>query len=80
MNPEVKAKDYQMPLIKDQKFDTYMMKFLYSFKNIYSENINEGNIMFLTGPTKMGKSWFLRYNLRRFQNSPQVSAFPQLEP
>lgn len=44
---------------------------MYSFKNIYSENINSRNLMFLTGPTKCGKSWFLRYNLRKFQASGQ---------
>ncbi len=48
-----------------------MQKFLYSFKNIYSENINTRNLLFMTGPTKGGKSWFLRYNLRKFQASGQ---------
>jgi len=42
---------------------------MYSFKNIYSENINMGNSAFLTGPTKCGKSWYLRYNMAKFQNS-----------
>ena len=48
-----------------------MQKFLYSFKNIYSDNINTRNLLFLTGPTKAGKSWYLRYNLRKFQASGQ---------
>jgi predicted AAA+ superfamily ATPase len=44
---------------------------MYSFKNIYSENINSANLAFVTGPTKYGKSWLLRYNLRKFQASQQ---------
>lgn len=43
---------------------------MYSFKNIYSENINMDAACFVIGPTKCGKSWFLRYNLRKFQSSP----------
>ena len=46
---------------------------MYSFKNIYSENINGYSAgCFITGPTKCGKSWYLRYNMRKFQNS-QIS-------
>ena len=44
---------------------------MYSFKNIYSENINGRNVMFVTGETKAGKSWLLRYNIRKFQASTQ---------
>lgn len=44
---------------------------MFSFKNIYSENINSANLAFVTGPTKIGKSWLLRYNLRKFQASQQ---------
>ena len=48
---------------------------MFSFKNIYSENINTAASCFITGPTKCGKSWFIRENLKRFQkssNRPQV--------
>lgn len=44
---------------------------MFSFKNIYSENINSANLAFVTGPAKVGKSWLLRYNLRKFQASQQ---------
>jgi hypothetical protein len=44
---------------------------MFSFKNIYSENINGRNLMFFTGETKQGKSWLLRYNIRKFQASTQ---------
>jgi len=36
---------------------------MFSFKNIYTENINTSNLMFITGPTKCGKSVLLRQNL-----------------
>ena len=39
---------------------------MFSFKNIYTENINSANLMFITGPTKSGKSVFLRQNLNEF--------------
>ena len=42
---------------------------MYSFKNIYSENINVDAACFLIGPSKSGKSWYLRYNMRKFQAS-----------
>jgi predicted AAA+ superfamily ATPase len=60
------AGDFSFPFFKDEDFNRYMQKYMYSFKNIYSENINTKNVLFVTGPTKSGKSWFLRYNLRKF--------------
>lgn len=66
------SSDFKMPFFKNDAFVDYAQRFMYSFKNIYSENINSGNVLFLTGPTKSGKSWFLRYNIRKFENSPQV--------
>ena len=39
---------------------------MFSFKNIYTPNINSSNLMFFTGPTKCGKSWLLRHNIDKF--------------
>lgn len=64
--------DFAFPFFKSEQFNKYMQKFMFSFKNIYSENINGNNVLFLTGPTKVGKSWFVRYNIRKFQASSQV--------
>jgi predicted AAA+ superfamily ATPase len=66
------AGDYDFPFFKEEKFGKFLQGFMYSFKNIYSSNINGRNILFLTGPSKCGKSWFLRYNIRKFQASSQV--------
>lgn len=45
---------------------------MHSFKNIYTTNINYANVCFVTGPIKGGKSWFLRYNIRLFEQSKAV--------
>ena len=42
---------------------------MYSFKNIYSPNINGDSLAFVMGPSKSGKSWFLKYNMRKFETS-----------
>jgi len=42
---------------------------MYSFKNIYSENINADALCLVTGATRCGKSWFLKTNMRKFQGS-----------
>lgn len=57
--------------MKDEEHNKHIQKFMFSFKNIYSENINGRNLMFFTGETKGGKSWLLRYNIRKFQASSQ---------
>ena len=46
-----------------------MQKFLFSFKDIYSENINQQNLIFVNGPDRVGKSWFLRQSLKQFAES-----------
>lgn len=71
LEPQRVGQDYDFPFLKDEKFNRFIQKFMYSFKNIYSENINGRNVMFVTGETKAGKSWLLRYNIRKFQASTQ---------
>ncbi|MFO0117616.1 MAG: hypothetical protein ACK521_08380 [bacterium] len=53
----------------DQKFNKHIQAYMFSFKNIYSPNINSSNLMFFTGPTKCGKSWLLRHNLEKFSSA-----------
>ena len=64
-----KLSDFRWPMFRTAKFDHVLTHYMYSFKNIYSENINAFAMCFVTGPTKCGKSWFLRQNMRRFQNA-----------
>jgi hypothetical protein len=75
VEPKKIAKDFKFPFLLDEKFNKYIAKFMFSFKNIYTENINAKNLMIFTGPSKIGKSWLLRYNMRRFINSDKVISF-----
>ena len=67
---ERRLSDLKWPVFLNSRYNEALTKFMFSFKNIYSENINGGSAgCFITGPTKCGKSWYLRYNMRKFQNS-----------
>ena len=62
-----KASDFEWPLFKPEPLHAkFTQKFMHSFKNIYSPNINSSNLMLVTGKTKGGKSYFLRSNLKKF--------------
>lgn len=63
--------DFQWPVLRDRASSRYLKHFMFSFKNIYSENCNSANLMFITGPTKSGKSVFLRQNLNEFASKGQ---------
>ena len=60
--------ELRWPFFRNQAFDNALQNYMFSFKNIYSPGINTGNSLFLIGPTKSGKSWFLRSNLRKFKD------------
>ena len=68
VNERPPASTFHWPLIKEKVFSRYLKHFMFSFKNIYSENINTSNLMFITGPTKCGKSVLLRHNMIDFTN------------
>ena len=65
-DPRKTASDFEWVWMEDKKFNKVFQKFMFSFKNIYTDNINASNLMFLTGPTKSGKSVLLRQNLLKF--------------
>ena len=50
---------YVWPLLRCANTEKMITKFMYSFKNIYVENINLNSLMFLTSPERHGKSWIL---------------------
>ena len=62
---------FQWPIFQSTHFNKHIQRWMYSFKNIYTENINASNLMFVTGPTKSGKSFLLRQNLALFTASQQ---------
>ena len=54
------CKDFEFPVFTpEKKYSQELSKYLLSFHNIYSENINGSSLMFVTGPTQTGKSWLL---------------------
>lgn len=60
--------DFKWPFFQHSRYNEALTKFMYSFKNPYSPNINSyASVAFVTGPTKCGKSWFLRFNMRKFE-------------
>ena len=73
------ASAFEWPIFKERTYSRYLKNYMYSFKNIYSENINASNLMFITGPTKCGKSVLLRQTLNDFaekgQHNPVVFHF-----
>jgi hypothetical protein len=54
----------------DPNYNKFMQKFMHSFRNKDHPTININNLLILNGPEHVGKSWFLRHNLREFEISP----------
>ena len=67
--PAEVAEKYSWPFFKDEQYNRAMQKYMFSFKNIYSPNINASNLMFVTGPTQSGKSYYLRHNMQTFTST-----------
>lgn len=40
---------------------------MHSYRNKDEPTININNLLILSGPEKIGKSWFLRHNLKKFK-------------
>ena len=61
--------EFFWPLYLNARFNRELTKFMFSFRSQQSTNRNINNLMFITGPHNSGKSWFLRYNLQKFENA-----------
>jgi len=61
------ANEIKFPLLIDENFDNYLQKFMHSYREKEHPTININNLLFLTGTEKCGKSWFLRKNLKNFE-------------
>ena len=59
--------DVKFPILKDENFDNCIQKFIHSYREKEHPTININNLLFLTGTEKCGKSWFLRKNLKNFE-------------
>jgi len=65
----IKAPHYSWPLLQSKKYNNALLKFMYSFKNIYSENINTNSLLIFSGRTQNGKSWMLHRCIQEFMSS-----------
>jgi hypothetical protein len=65
-------KELEVPTVFDKGFDKYLQKFMHSFRNKEHPTININNLLILNGPEYAGKSWFLRHNLKLFEDSPSL--------
>jgi hypothetical protein len=61
------SSDFKFPIIIDENFSKYLQKFMHSYRNKEHPTVNINNLLFLSGPQKNGKSWFLRHNLKKFE-------------
>jgi hypothetical protein len=61
-----KSSKYKFPIVIDENFSKYLQKFMHSYRNKEHPTVNINNLLFLSGPQKNGKSWFLRHNLKKF--------------
>ena len=43
-----------------------------SHKNVFNQNVNSTNLMFITGPTKSGKSMFVKDEMQNFANETKL--------
>jgi hypothetical protein len=59
----------KIPVFADENFSNYLLKFMHSYRSTEHPTVNINNLLFLSGPQKNGKSWFLRHNLKRFEES-----------
>lgn len=59
--------DLKFPVLQDENFDNYIQKFMHSYREKEHPTININNLLFLTGTERCGKSWFLRKNLKSFE-------------
>jgi len=64
-----KVKDFRWPFYRIPKYNDVLINYLYSLKDENSKLFPRSNLMFVLGPEKIGKSWFLKYNLRQFDKT-----------
>lgn len=63
----MEIENLSFPIVIDKPFQKFLLKFMNSPRNIDHPTININNLLFLTGPERSGKTWFLRQTLETFQ-------------
>lgn len=60
----LKFKDFQFPFYKYDDLNHFFMKYLMSAKDPDEYSFNKSNLLFILGMENIGKSWFIKYNLK----------------
>lgn len=60
----MKIKDFKFPLIQFENLNHYFLKYLISSKEPNDFAFNQTNFLIIMGPEGVGKSWFIKYNLK----------------
>lgn len=60
---------HKWPLFKNKQWNDAIFKYMQSYNNFLSPNINMTSIMFITGTPKAGKSWLAQQALNRFKQT-----------
>ena len=60
----MKIKDFKFPLIQFENLNHYFLKYLISSKEPKDFAFNQTNFLIIMGPEGVGKSWFIKYNLK----------------
>lgn len=65
LNEEIKIiKDYQFPFFQYPELNHYFLQYLISTKEPRDAAFNKSNLMIVLGPENIGKTWFIKYNLK----------------
>lgn len=81
LEKEIKlVQDYQFPFYQYPQLNHHFLKYLISTKEPRDAAFNKSNLMIVLGPENIGKSLFVKYNLKSFESmdlkpKPFVSFF-----
>lgn len=65
VNEEIKIiKDFQFPFYQYPELNHYFLQYLISTKEPRDAAFNKSNLMIVLGPENIGKTWFIKYNLK----------------
>lgn len=64
-----KVKDYRWPFYKQPRMNRAFKDYFISNKDENVKEYSASNLMFVMGPEKIGKSWFVKYNLKNFERT-----------
>jgi len=68
LRKEIKlVQDYQFPFYQYPQLNHHFLKYVVSAKDPRDAAFNKSNLMIILGPENIGKSWFMKYNLKAME-------------